>query len=147
MSDAAVTFTVGDVIRKLRKERRPVWSIRRLAAESGVGRMTISSIERNESNYQKETLDALAVAFGLKSGAELEALVATGPKLVRRSSDVELPAEWIAFTRRMMRLTRQAQGVILMMVAILEDTGAVQNPSEQPEGSVPSGLSNHPTPA
>jgi transcriptional regulator with XRE-family HTH domain len=136
MSDAAVAFTVGDVIRKLRKDKR--WSIRKLAVESGIGRMTISAIERNESNYQKETLEALAKAFH-KTAPELEALVTPGPKLVRRASDVELPPEWIAFTRRMMRLTRQAQGVILMMLAILEDLGAAGpfDPSDHPTPTGP----------
>ncbi len=146
MSDAAVSFTVGDVIRKLRKERR--WSIRKLQSESGVGRMTISAIERNESNYQKETLEALAKAFK-KTAPELEALVTPGPKLVRRATDVELPAEWIAFTRRMMRLTRQAQGIILIQLAFFEDLGAVQHgsPVEPPDGPGPSGAPDHPTPA
>lgn len=64
-------FTVGDVIRKFRKERK--WSLRKLAAECGIGHMTTSDIENNRANYQKDTLDAIAGAFG-KSGADLEAL-------------------------------------------------------------------------
>lgn len=116
-------FTVGDVVRKLRKEKK--WSIRKLAAESGVGRMTISDIERNRSNYQKETLEALAGVFG-KTAAELETLVASRP--ARRTSDTELPAEWVALTRRIMHLTRQAQGAIMIVLLALEEAGAVRPP-------------------
>jgi len=116
-------FTVGDVLRKLRKDKR--WSIRKLAAESGVGRMTISDIERNQSNYQKETLEALATVFG-KTGAELEAMVMAPPPRLRRVGDYDLAPEWVAFTRRVMRLTRLAQGAMNMTLLAFEDAGAIQ---------------------
>ncbi len=137
MSDAAaVAFTVGDVIRKLRKDRR--WSIRKLATESTIGRMTISQIERNESNYQKDTLDKLASAFKMKSGAELEALASLPPTLTRRATDSDLAPEWIAFTRRVMRLNRQAQGALHVIVLTLEEAGAVIAPADSPESDGPS---------
>jgi transcriptional regulator with XRE-family HTH domain len=132
---AEPVFNVGDVVRKLRKERK--WSIRKLAVESGIGRMTISDVERNQSNYQKETLEALAKAFG-HSGAELEAMVT--PRPARRTDD--LPAEWIAFTRRAMHLSRLAQGALHMVVLALEEADAGRaiisvpdlpaDPSDQP---------------
>jgi transcriptional regulator with XRE-family HTH domain len=123
-------FTVGDVVRKLRKEKR--WSIRKLATESGVGRMTISDIERNQSNYQKETLEDIAKAFG-KTGAELEAMVVAPRPPHRRASDADLPAEWVAFTKRVTRLTRQAQMAVLLIVMAFEEAGAVRS-STQPDG-------------
>jgi transcriptional regulator with XRE-family HTH domain len=134
MSDTTVAFTVGDVIRKLRKDRH--WSIRKLQHESGIGRMTISAIERNESNYQKDTLDALALAFKMKSGAELEALASLSPSRTRRATDSDLAPEWIAFTRRVMRLNRQAQGALHVIVLAFEDAGAV-SPHDAPEADDP----------
>jgi transcriptional regulator with XRE-family HTH domain len=127
---AETLFVVGDVIRKLRKERR--WSIRKLATESGIGRMTISDIERDQSNYQKETLESIAVVFG-KTGADLEAMITTAKPLQRRASDTELAAEWVAFTRRVMRLSRLAQGALQMSLLAFEEAGAGK-PSHQPDG-------------
>jgi hypothetical protein len=83
--------------------------------------MTISDIERNQSNYQKDTLEALAKVFG-HTAAELEAMVT--PRPLRRTDD--LPPEWIAFTRRVMQLSRMSQGTIQMMVLALEEAGAVR---------------------
>jgi transcriptional regulator with XRE-family HTH domain len=128
---AEALFVVGDVIRKLRKERR--WSIRKLAAESGVGRMTISDLERDQSNYQKETLEALAAVFG-KTGTELEAMLTTTKPLQRRASDAELAPEWVAFTRRVMRLSRLAQGALQMSLLAFEEAGAATKASHQPDG-------------
>jgi len=133
-------FTVGDVIRKLRKAKH--WSIRQLATETklggaaeGVGRMTISAIEHNPAhNYEKETLDALARAFG-KTGAELEAMVTPPPKgHQRRASDSDLAPEWVAFTRRVMRLNRLAQSVLQMTAVAFEDAGAIRPQGGTPEG-------------
>lgn len=132
MADEDPVFTVGDVVRKLRKAKR--WSIRQLEAETktggqkGVGRMTISAIERNpHHNYEKETLDALGKAFG-KTGAELEAMVSPAPKTPpqRRVGDADLAPEWLAFTRRVQRLTRQAQSVFLTLLLTFEDLRAVR---------------------
>ena len=117
-------FQIGDVLRKLRKERK--WSIRTLAVKSGVGRMTISDIERGTANYQKDTLELLAKAFD-KSAAELEAM-ATAPLQVphRRTTDSDLSPDWVAFTRRVMRLTRLAQGALQMTLLALEEAGATR---------------------
>lgn len=118
---AEPVFTVGDVVRKLRKEKR--WSIRRLATESGVGRMTISDIERNESNYQRETLDEIAKVFD-KTGAELEAMVVVPRVLLqRRASDGDLSPEWVAYTRRVMRLTKHAQSALVVVLMAFEEAG------------------------
>ncbi len=130
MADDSV-FTVGDVVRKLRKAKR--WSIRKLATESGIGRMTISDIERNQSNYQKETLEAIAKAFQ-KTAADLEAMVAIPPQQ-RRSGDLELAPEWIAFTKRVMRLHRLEQGALQMTLLAFENAAASQfrhPPDEDP---------------
>jgi transcriptional regulator with XRE-family HTH domain len=124
--------TVGDVIRKLRKDRR--WSIRQLEHESGIGRMTISKLELNKTNFQHETLDAIAHAFGM-TGADLEAMVSL-PTLQRRSVE-DLPAEWVAFTRRVMALNRHAHALFTALLLFCEEHR--HHDSTQPEGHHRSG--------
>jgi transcriptional regulator with XRE-family HTH domain len=68
----ARVFHVGDVIRKLRKDRG--WTLADLVEKSGVSKMTISTLERNQGNYKRETLESLAAALG-KTTAELHAMV------------------------------------------------------------------------
>jgi transcriptional regulator with XRE-family HTH domain len=60
--DSGAVFHVGDVIRKLRRERK--WKVETLAKEAGVAKMTVSSIERGASNYRRDTLDRIAKALG-----------------------------------------------------------------------------------
>lgn len=126
---SAILFTVGDVIRKLRKERH--WSIRKLEEQSGVGRMTISSIERNITNYHHNTLAALAVPFQ-KTASEIEAMAAP----VRPSAEQQqLPPEWLSFTRRALGLSRLGQATLQMMLLALEDAGAVRRTESTPEAT------------
>jgi transcriptional regulator with XRE-family HTH domain len=117
MTDMGV-FTVGDVVRKLRQERK--WSIRQLAKETKISRMTISAFERDKSNYQKETLEGIAKVFGL-TGADLEALVNVRQP---RTVDPDLPAEWVAFTRRVVHLSSLGQGAMQFILLALEEADA-----------------------
>lgn len=70
---ARQVFKLGDVVRKLRQERR--WSLDELASASGVNRMTLSAIERDETDPRSSTIDRIAKAFGLAGSAELYALI------------------------------------------------------------------------
>jgi transcriptional regulator with XRE-family HTH domain len=118
--DQASGATIGEVVRQLRKDRR--WSIRRLERESGVGRMTISKLEQNETtNYQRDTLDAIATAFNM-TGLEIEALVqVTGRSLATVVRPVELPLEWVSFTRRVMHLDRHAHILFQSLLLFCEE--------------------------
>jgi transcriptional regulator with XRE-family HTH domain len=58
--DSAAVFTL--VVRKLRRDKG--WTVEELATRAGVGKMTVSSIERGQSNYRRQTLELIAVALG-----------------------------------------------------------------------------------
>lgn len=72
-------FHVGDVIRKLRKERN--WTVEELAEKAGVGKMTVSSIERGEANYRRETVEKIAAALDT-STARLEVQASPSEELL-----------------------------------------------------------------
>jgi transcriptional regulator with XRE-family HTH domain len=59
--NSTAVFHVGDVIRKLRRERK--WKVEQLARAAGVAKMTVSAIERG-ANYRRDTIDQLAAALG-----------------------------------------------------------------------------------
>ena len=106
--------------------------------------MTISKLESNKTNFQHETLDAIARAFNMAGAAELESLV-TGPTAqVRRPVD-DLPAEWVAFTRQVVQLDRHAQQMMLSMLIFCQDRSRLRE--NLPDGHHPSGGGQHHPPA
>ncbi len=56
-------FHAGDVVRKLRRDRR--WTVQRLAQDAGLDKGTVSSIERTGVG-RPESLDRLASALGVE---------------------------------------------------------------------------------
>lgn len=61
---SSVVFEIGDVIRKLRRERH--WSLDKMAEVSGVNRMSLSEIERGVVDPRRSTIEKVAGAFGLQ---------------------------------------------------------------------------------
>jgi transcriptional regulator with XRE-family HTH domain len=112
-------FTVGDAVRYLRQGKG--WGVRQLAALSGTSRATVSAIERNRSQGQHDTLLKIANAFG-KTLPELEAMVGApaAPLPLRRAADHDLPAEYVALARRIMRLTPSAFTCLLVLIGHFE---------------------------
>lgn len=64
-------FHIGDVVRKLRKERDI--SLIEFAALTGLDKGTISELERGKSNPKAETLEAAAKGLGLSDTGALYA--------------------------------------------------------------------------
>lgn len=77
--DTLPVFHVGDIIRKVRKEKG--LSIPKLAMMAQVNKATLSSLERGESNYEKETLSRVARSLGM-----------TAESLLRLVPDVDVTA-------------------------------------------------------
>jgi transcriptional regulator with XRE-family HTH domain len=68
----AITFHVGDVVRKLRYARG--WTALELARHAGVSNQTVANVERG-LNYQADTMDRIAVALGHPNGFALGTLL------------------------------------------------------------------------
>jgi transcriptional regulator with XRE-family HTH domain len=82
MPDCALMFGVGDVIRKLREERK--WTLDDLAEKAGVGKMTLSHLENENRDPRGSTINKVAAALGFQNAGGLYALV---PKMERDLSD------------------------------------------------------------
>jgi SOS-response transcriptional repressor LexA len=65
-------FHVGDVIRKLRLERG--WNGSELGERADIDKMTVSAIERG-NGFRRDSLDRIAVAFGMTDARDLYRLV------------------------------------------------------------------------
>lgn len=85
----AVSFHVGDVIRKLRQERR--WTLTTLAQRAGVNKMTLSAIE-NGKNHQRDTMQRIAAALGISVG-RLETTLHEWAEMEARPSGVIAEAD------------------------------------------------------
>jgi len=99
---ADVRFHVGDVIRKLRQDRN--WTVEDLARKAGVNKMTVSGIERGESNYRRQTLELIAAALKstvdeLHSQLNLMASFETRPSDVIGQDDLNVLRRWHRFPR------------------------------------------------
>jgi transcriptional regulator with XRE-family HTH domain len=95
--NSTAVFHVGDVIRKLRRERK--WKVEQLARAAGVAKMTVSAIERG-ANYRRDTIDQLAAALGttvaeMYKGAGGAGETTTVPALPRLQ---ELLDQWAAIS-------------------------------------------------
>lgn len=66
-------FHVGDVVRKLRMEKK--WTLDDLVRESGVSRGTLSLIEQGKSNTTRVVLEKVAGALGTTTGAMYASIV------------------------------------------------------------------------
>ena len=105
--------TLGQVIRKLRRERG--WSIGRLAELSDTGKNAISSIERDVQRPQQETLRKIAAAFKLTVD-DLDDMVV----LPRRRHEEEIAPETLALARRIDRLPPFGVAALQMMLLFME---------------------------
>src|SRR5512136_3107470 len=65
-------FTIGDVIRKLRRER--AWTLEELSVHANVSVMALSKIENGLPNFKAKTIEKIATAYGL-TVAQLFALI------------------------------------------------------------------------
>lgn len=91
---APVRFHVGDVIRKLRLERG--LTVGQLADAAKVNKMTVSAIERGESNYRRDTIEQIAKAlrtdpeeiFALVPGSQRDRKTQTGELLTQEDLDL-----------------------------------------------------------
>lgn len=87
---------MGDVVRKLREQRR--WNQTRLATVAKVNKATVVSVEENAPGTKRETYEKLAKAFDLSLG-ELFSLLPT-----ERGAQVALPGaafqQWDGKTER-----------------------------------------------
>lgn len=63
LGDDLAVFGVGDVLRKLRKDR--AWTLDDLAQASGVSRTTLWELENGKTDTRGSTLKRIAQAFGL----------------------------------------------------------------------------------
>jgi transcriptional regulator with XRE-family HTH domain len=95
--NSTAVFHVGDVIRKLRRDRK--WKVEQLARAAGVAKMTVSAIERG-ANYRRDTIDQLAAALGttvaeMYKGAGGAGETTTVPALPRLQ---ELLDQWAAIS-------------------------------------------------
>lgn len=63
LGDDLAVFGVGDVLRKLRKDRG--WTLEELAQASGVSRTTLWELENGKTDTRGSTLKRIAQAFGL----------------------------------------------------------------------------------
>ncbi len=61
--------TLGELVKTLRRRRG--WIQADLAERSGLSVFTISSVEHDKTNYERETLRKLALGFGLANPEEL----------------------------------------------------------------------------
>lgn len=91
MADNVAVFGIGDVVRKLRKERD--WTLDDLKEASGVNKTTLSEVESGQTDPRLSTLVRVANAFG----APLELLIASaelqkGVVLVRQGGALQSPA-------------------------------------------------------
>lgn len=84
LCETLAVFHIGDVLRKLREGRG--LTIEQLSEETGLGKGTISQIERGEGNPRQKTLDALAKFFGLASVAALYAWAMVDPEAVKKEA-------------------------------------------------------------
>jgi phage repressor protein C with HTH and peptisase S24 domain len=75
-------FGVGDVIRKLRKDRQ--LTIEELADKAGVGKMTLLHLENDNRDVRGSTINKVAAALGFPNAGGLYALI---PKLERDLGD------------------------------------------------------------
>lgn len=92
MADNVAVFGIGDVVRKLRKERD--WTLDDLKEASSVNKTTLSEIESGQTDPRLSTLVRVANAFG----APLELLIASaelqkGIVPVRQGGTFQSPAE------------------------------------------------------
>jgi phage repressor protein C with HTH and peptisase S24 domain len=59
--ETPAVFHIGDVIVKLRKERG--WTIEEMAERADINKGTLSTVERGEANYRRETIEKIAKAL------------------------------------------------------------------------------------
>jgi transcriptional regulator with XRE-family HTH domain len=88
--ESAGVFHVGDVVRKLRKDRNQ--SVEDLAKKAGIAKMTLSALERGASNYRRDTLDAIAAALDTTSD-KIAAMAQTDAAAYTAARDALLRAE------------------------------------------------------
>lgn len=82
LCETLAVFHIGDVLRKFREERG--LTIEQLSGQTGLGKGTISQIERGEGNPRQNTLDSLARFFGLKGVAGLYAWAMVDPEALKK---------------------------------------------------------------
>jgi transcriptional regulator with XRE-family HTH domain len=82
--------TLGDLVKTLRKRRG--WIQADLAERSGLSVFTISSVEHDKTNYERETLRKLARGFGFANPEELFSQLPMPPseKAIERRTDGEV---------------------------------------------------------
>lgn len=79
MGDYFGVFGVGDVLRKLRKDKD--WTLDELAEHSGVSRTTLWEVENGKLDARGSTLKRIAQAFGLDRLPEPSELAPSLPKV------------------------------------------------------------------
>lgn len=84
LCETLAVFHIGDVLRKLREGRG--LTIEQLSEKTGLGKGTISQIERGEGNPRQKTLDSLAKFLGLAGVEGLYAWAMVDPEAVKKEA-------------------------------------------------------------
>jgi transcriptional regulator with XRE-family HTH domain len=128
-------FGVGDVVRKLRLARN--WTIADLATRAAVNKMTVSAIERG-SNYTRDSLDAIARAFGLDNATSLDARLHDWAAKLAASLPVnEAIREWLEIYDALAQDPESLAELVRFLRRLARDRTRTPGPSEPTRARTP----------